>query len=121
VSFLWADAAVHKHVITGKVEKSSVLMLANVRQLKCLVDKLRRMPYWGLNQIADEIKSVLEDREARTFVLTMPNGTLELRRTKVMTILNATPDSFFPGSRVDLHTGLERAVDAEENGRLSLT
>jgi len=74
VSFLWADAAVHKHVITGKVEKSSVLMLANVRQLKCLVDKLRRMPYWGLNQIADEIKSVLEDREARTFVLTMPNG-----------------------------------------------
>jgi len=33
-----------------------------------------------------------------------------------MTILNATPDSFFPGSRVDLHTGLERAVDAEENG-----
>ena len=111
-----ADAAVHKHVITGKVEKSSVLILANVRQLKCLVDKLRRMPYWGLNQIADEIKSVLEDREARTFVLTMPNGTLELRRTKVMTILNATPDSFFPGSRVDLHTGLERAVDAEENG-----
>jgi len=111
-----ADAAVHRHVITGKVEKSSVLILANTRQLKCLVEKLRRMPYWGISQVANEIKSLLETKMTRMFTLTMPSGTIELNGTKVMTILNATPDSFFSGSRVDLHTGLERALDAEENG-----
>jgi len=111
-----ADAAVHRHVITGKVEKSSVLILANTRQLKCLVEKLRRMPYWGLSQVANEINSLIETKMSRIFTLTMPSGTIELNGTKVMTILNATPDSFFSGSRVDLHTGLERALDAEENG-----
>jgi len=111
-----ADAAVHRHVITGKVEKSSVLILANTRQLKCLVEKLRRMPYWGISQVANEIKSLLETKMTRMFTLTMPSGTMELNGTKVMTILNATPDSFFSGSRVDLQTGLERALDAEQNG-----
>ncbi|HHY43978.1 MAG TPA: dihydropteroate synthase, partial [Coprothermobacter sp.] len=82
-----ADAAVHRHVITGKVEKSSVLILANTRQLKCLVEKLRRMPYWGLSQVANEINSLIETKMSRIFTLTMPSGTIELNGTKVMTIL----------------------------------
>jgi len=81
-----------------------------------LVEKLRRMPYWGISQVANEIKSLLETKMTRMFTLTMPSGTMELNGTKVMTILNATPDSFFSGSRVDLQTGLERALDAEQNG-----
>lgn len=111
-----ADAAVHKHVITGKVDTSSVLIMANVNQLRCIAEKVKRMPYWGLPHIAEGILSLPIFSPQKNFVLHMPHGGVNISDTKIMAILNVTPDSFFAASRVDLQSGVDRAVDAEMNG-----
>jgi dihydropteroate synthase len=50
--------------------------------------------------------------------LTLPRGrALDLSRTRVMGILNATPDSFFPGSRLDrVEDAVRRAATMIEDG-----
>jgi dihydropteroate synthase len=111
-----ADAAVHKQVITGRVERSSVLIFATVRQLKCIAEKLSRMPYWGLRDLSKNISSLVEYAFRKRFKLKMPHGELSLNGTKVMTILNVTPDSFYPSSRVNTDSAIARAVEAEKDG-----
>lgn len=95
-----ADAAVHKHAITHKVEKTDVLTMGTLAQHQKLIEKLSKMNYWSLSEIAREIQRCLFfDRISH---IELPSGKkLIFDRTLIMGIVNVTPDSFYEKSRVD--------------------
>ena len=76
-----ADCGTHKDVVSGKIEKSDVILGGSFSQLKKIAKKLSVQPF-GLNILAEEIISELEP---------------EQRTTKLAGILNVTPDSFSDG------------------------
>ncbi len=100
------DAAVHKHAITHKVEKTNVLTMGTIAQHQRVVEKLSLMHYWQLDEIAKQIERCLFQQGIKQIEL--PSGKkLVFDRTLIMGIVNLTPDSFYKGSRVDG----ERVVD----------
>ena len=94
------DAAVHRDVITNKVETTDVMLLGTARQLEHLANKVLAQPF-GLKAIGHALKhllSVLEPPKVR--ILNCRGKELKLgERTLVMGILNVTPDSFSDGGR----------------------
>ncbi|MEJ5229232.1 MAG: dihydropteroate synthase [Pseudothermotoga sp.] len=94
------DAAVHKHAITHKVEKTNVLTMGTIGQHQKVIDKLSKMHYWQLNEIGKQIERCLFQQGIKQIEL--PSGKkLVFDRTLIMGIVNLTPDSFYEGSRVD--------------------
>ncbi len=104
------DAIVHRGAIEGSIPTSNVVILGTLKTLEDLAEKLRSMPYWGLDEIRSGLVQAISSIGIRRWSLNIPDrGELELGvRTKVMGIINVTGDSFFPGSRVD---GPERCVE----------
>lgn len=76
-----ADCGVNRNVICGNIEKSDVILCGSLSQLKKIASKLKGQPF-RLNILADEICEFL---------------TPYYRNTKLMGILNVTPDSFSDG------------------------
>ena len=75
------DCGTNKNVITGKSEKSDIILGGSISQLKKIAEKLSVQPF-GLNILAKRIISELEPVK---------------RTTKLAGILNVTPDSFSDG------------------------
>lgn len=91
-----SDAAVHREVITCKVEKSDVLIGGSHRQIKDLCKKLKRQPF-SLPALAEEI---LEQLSLELKPLTLRGKTFDwTKKTYLMGILNVTPDSFSDGGQ----------------------
>lgn len=78
-----SDCAVHREVITGKVEKSNAILGGSISELKKIADKLKHQPF-SLAKIAQEIETQPEKSD---------------RKTKLVGILNVTPDSFSDGGK----------------------
>jgi dihydropteroate synthase len=77
------DCAVHRDVITGKIDFSDVILGGSYSQLHKIASKLRSQPF-SLSKLADEIIVNLSEK---------------LSKTKLVGILNITPDSFSDGGR----------------------
>lgn len=105
------DTIVTKHVIDGKTETSDILLMATVSQLKSLREKLKSMDCWGLKEFRDELAQVLSNINLHEWELTSPNGRKIILsdETKLMAIINLTPDSFYSQSRVNESEILSRA------------
>lgn len=108
------DAVVARHVIDGKAERSGVLMMGTDGQFASLLKKMRSMDCWGLKALREAITEVLNNDRTDEWSLSLPGGrTLSLNRTtKIMGILNLTPDSFHAPSRVEGETALLRRAEA---------
>ena len=71
------DCAVHRDVITGKIERSDCILGGSVSQLRKVCDKLHNQPF-GLKDLALQIISVLDSKlnpletKSRTFDFTKP-------------------------------------------------
>ena len=94
------DAAVHRDVITNKVDATDVMLLGTARQLERLANKVLAQPF-GLKEVGHALKQLLTALEPpKTRILNCRGMELELgERTLVMGILNVTPDSFSDGGR----------------------
>ncbi|EGW42022.1 dihydropteroate synthase [Desulfosporosinus sp. OT] len=94
------DAAVHRDVITNKVETTDVMLLGTTRQLEHLASKVLAQPF-GLKTIGHALKQLISALEpSKTRILNCRGLELKLgERTLVMGILNVTPDSFSDGGR----------------------
>ena len=94
------DAAVHRDVITNKIDNTDVMLLGTVRQLGHLANKVLAQPF-GLKKIGHELKQLLAVLEpSKTRILNCRGRELKLgEQTLVMGILNVTPDSFSDGGR----------------------
>ena len=96
------DAIVARHVIDGRTELSDILMMGTDGQLAALLQKLRSMDCWGLKSLRTALAESLQNDDVVEWTLPLPGGrTLTLNRTtRIMGILNLTPDSFHAPSRV---------------------
>ncbi len=91
------DAAVHKQVITGKVEKSDILLFGTLKQLNRIADSLSHQQF-KLKEVAAEIKKIVENKKNRLWKFR--GKELDLSEKKaIMGILNVTPDSFSDGGK----------------------
>ena len=76
-----ADCATHREVITGKQEVSDAILCGNINQLLKIAEKLQFQPF-SLKLLGEKIKDELQPR---------------IRTTKLVGIVNVTPDSFSDG------------------------
>ena len=101
------DTIVTKHVIDGKTDFSDVLLMATPSQLKSLIEKIKSMEIWGLKNFREELSKTFSN----IFIKEWKVGDKIFLSddTKLMAIMNLTPDSFFEGSRVKENEILTRA------------
>jgi dihydropteroate synthase len=102
-----ADAAVHREVITCKVEKSDVLLGCTISQLKELCEKLIYQPF-KLKELAPLL---IEQISKPLPSLTIRGNHFDWsQKTFIMGILNITPDSFSDGGKFyDINSAIEQA------------
>ena len=79
-----ADCATHKDVITGKAEISDCILAGSASQINKIAQKLSIQPF-GLKILAQQLYDFCRDNEER--------------KTKIVGILNITPDSFSDGGK----------------------
>lgn len=105
------DVAVAKHVIDGKTNYSDILIIGNPSQIRHLTEKMKAMTIWGIKELHEELCEALRDMNIHAWEMTSPAGHKIIldAHTKLMGILNLTPDSFFPDSRTDEAGIIERA------------
>jgi dihydropteroate synthase len=88
-----ADCAVHREVITCKVEKTDIVLGGSYDQIKKIAAKLKQQPF-SLSKLAD---CLLENLEKQLEPIIIRDKVLDWSKTYLMGILNVTPDSFSDG------------------------
>lgn len=78
-----SDAVVHRDVVTGSVEGSTVLLPGTIRELKLIAHELKKQAF-GLPELGEKILRILN------------TGNI-LKPYTLMGVLNITPDSFSDG------------------------
>lgn len=96
-----ADCAINRNVITGNIEKSDVILCGSYSQLLKISEKLKSQPF-KLAILAKEIEYFLKP---------------SLRKTKIVGILNVTPDSFSDGGLYnEPQIAIKKLVELFEDG-----
>lgn len=78
-----ADCGVHREVLTNKIEKTDAILGGSISQLKKICEKLEHQPF-SLKKLAENILEQISPYK---------------RTTKLVGILNITPDSFSDGGQ----------------------
>lgn len=112
---LGGDAAIHKDVITGKTERSDVLLIGNRKQIRKLAPSLNEQCF-ALPQIGSGLEKLIGGTEKRCFEFC--GDKLEFSDgLKIMGILNVTPDSFSDGGMYfDPDKAYNHALKIQEDG-----
>lgn len=98
---LGADCGVHREVLTANVDKTDVILGGSISQIKKICEKLKFQPFL-MKKLAEKISSQLEN---------------QLRKTKLVGILNVTPDSFSDGGQfLDTQKAMEHVFQLVEDG-----
>lgn len=97
------DTIVTKHVIDGKTDYSDILIMGTPSQIKSLIQKMNAMPIWGLDELRCKLLDAFTNMNINEWIMTSPNGhEINLSDdTKIMAIMNLTPDSFYEPSRIN--------------------
>lgn len=90
------DCAVHREVITGKVDFSDCILSGSKSQFRKIAEKLKYQPF-KLGILGEQIKELLFEKPAPTFIRDIKIDWGE--KTYLMGILNITPDSFSDGGK----------------------
>jgi dihydropteroate synthase len=91
---LGGDVALSRGSLTGRDKRTDCLLMGNLSLFCRLAEKLKKQPF-GLSQTGREIKRVLERFDKKNTILDIDGKKMSVsRRTLVMGIVNATPDSF---------------------------
>ncbi len=88
-----ADCAVHREVITCKIEKTDAVLGGSYEQIKKIAAKLKKQPF-SLGKLADCLLSNFENQLEPIIVR---EKVFDWSKTFLMGILNITPDSFSDG------------------------
>ena len=91
-----ADCATHRETITGKIETTDCILGGSLSQLEKIADKLSRQPF-GLKNLGTEIINLKKHNSSKT---------------KIVGILNITPDSFSDGGE---YNNFENAITHLKN------
>lgn len=95
---LGGDAIVHKNAVDCSVKTSDIIFLGTKKHYNILIEKLKQLPYFNLDKVCGELKDYFTIKKPNS--IKSPWGrTLNFDKTRVMGIINVTPDSFYSGSR----------------------
>ncbi len=109
------DVAVHRLVISGKVETSDCIIMGDLRHFRLLVEKLCLQP--GLEPLAESIRSQVFPVEGPLELLACGKRLSWSELPVIVGILNITPDSFSDGGRyLSLDAALNHARALAEQG-----
>ncbi len=96
-----ADCASHRDVITGNIEKSDAILGGSCSQIKKIAEKLKSQPF-SLSSLAESLLNESEQKSAKT---------------KLVGILNVTPDSFSDGGKYyEPELAIKHAYQLAEDG-----
>ncbi len=114
---LGGDAAVARGSVACSVPTTDVLIMGTIKQLSSLAKKIEKQPF-GLNIIAQNIMETIGNVVQKEFILKTSRREIVLdRQTKVMGILNVTPDSFSDGGLFYAQEkAIERGLQMAEEG-----
>jgi len=108
-----ADAAIHREVITCKIDKSDVLIGCTDAQLKFLYEKLKKQPF-KLAKLSENLIDI-SNKTPQPIKIREQNFDWS-KKTYIMGILNVTPDSFSDGGKFNTP---EKAFEQAKNLILS--
>jgi dihydropteroate synthase len=108
---LGGDAAVSRGSVDCSIEKTDVLIMGTGKQVLRFIEKVALQPF-GLKAIAFDLRELLRNLSKESFQLKTPRRAIELaRRTLIMGVINATPDSFSDGGTINSEEeGLRQAM-----------
>ncbi len=106
------EAAISYHAITDISKPTDCLLSGTERQFGIAMRKLEAQPF-GLKPLAAELACALGNI---TCPVPMSFGPLKLNRTRVMGIVNVTPDSFSGDGLKDAGAAIEKAQAMEKEG-----
>lgn len=111
-----ADAAIAAGVVEGDLNKSDVILIGNSVQLQKL--DLSHYKKFGLPDIAAKIKQLVWlYSQTGVIELNCRGKVIKLDRTRIMGILNITPDSFSDGDKfIEPQKAVERALEMAAQG-----
>lgn len=89
------DCAVHREVITCKVDISDAVLGGSVAQLGQIAQKLKAQPF-SLSKLADDL---LANLDLKLAPITLRGKVFDWSKTYLVGILNVTPDSFTDGGK----------------------
>lgn len=119
---LGADAALARGAVTGKTKITDILLFGQLFQLKSLTQKLKQQPF-GLSKLGAELEVNLKNYAQEGFIVSLRKNTLDLgKKTRIMGIINLTPDSFSKDGlykkncRQHPHLALEKARQMSIDG-----
>ena len=102
------DCAIPSGCVICAEEHVDAILLGTRKHYARLLEKLTKMPYFGMAAIKSELETILQPVQLKTVLA--DNRALKYDKMLVMGILNITPDSFYAGSRVSqLQAVIERA------------
>ena len=91
------DCAIHAGCVAGKIDYSDIILLGSKRQYLELLEKLRPMTFFGIQDISKKLKKFLLFQKVKT---TLADGReLLYENISVMGIININNDSFYEFSR----------------------
>jgi dihydropteroate synthase len=103
-----ADCAVHREIITCKVEKTDCILGGSFSQLKKIAQKLRKQPF-KLAKLADLIE---KNFEFKPTPIKIKNIVFDFSKPYIVGILNLTKDSFSDGGKFfELDKAKERLLE----------
>jgi len=92
-----ADAAIHREVITCKVDKTDLLLGCTPAQLDIICKKLKPQPF-SLSKIADQLLNMAKKESPQP--VKIRNRVFDwTEKSYIMGVLNVTPDSFSDGGK----------------------
>lgn len=111
-----AECAAPRSVITTAEGVTTVVLAGTRAQLDAVCDNLARQPF-GLRGVREQILAQLGHIETPPSSWRIAGRELDLARTLVMGIVNATPDSFSnAGEHADPQAAIEAALAMEADG-----
>ncbi|RKX51462.1 MAG: dihydropteroate synthase [Thermotoga sp.] len=112
------DAAVHRYAVNCKVDKTDVVLFGTKRTYEVILEKLKKMPYWDIDVIRERIESLLNIPYTLNSIPLSAGRMLQFgEKTSVMGVVNVTPDSFYPNSRIaSVEEGIKKVEEMIKAG-----
>ena len=95
------DTAVARGAVACSIEKTDLILIGTLKQIRRFIEKISFQPF-GLKLLAESLDTLLDNLLAEHWTLKTSRRKMILGdRTRIMGILNVTPDSFSDGGRFD--------------------